>query len=46
LTPHWWVLLLQGLTVLWLVGSFALVWGVMLTIGGFDVRRLHKQLAA
>jgi uncharacterized membrane protein HdeD (DUF308 family) len=35
-----------ALAVLWLIGSFALVWGVMLTLGGFDVRRLHKQVTA
>jgi uncharacterized membrane protein HdeD (DUF308 family) len=35
-----------ALAVLWLIGSFALVWGVMLMIGGFDVRRLHKQVTA
>ena len=35
-----------ALAVLWLIGSFALVWGVMLAIGGFDVRRLHKQVTA
>ena len=37
----------QGaLAVLWLIGSYALVWGVMLLVGGFDVRRLHKQVTA
>jgi uncharacterized membrane protein HdeD (DUF308 family) len=35
-----------ALAVLWLIGSYALVWGVMLTLGGFDVRRLHKHVAA
>ena len=35
-----------ALTVLWLIGSYALVWGLMLMLGGFDVRRLHKQLSA
>jgi uncharacterized membrane protein HdeD (DUF308 family) len=35
-----------ALAVLWLIGSFALLWGVMLLIGGFDVRRLHKQVSA
>jgi uncharacterized membrane protein HdeD (DUF308 family) len=35
-----------ALSVLWLIGSFALVWGVMLLLGGFDVRRLHKQVTA
>ncbi|MGE5813933.1 MAG: HdeD family acid-resistance protein [Acidobacteriota bacterium] len=35
-----------ALTVLWLIGSYALVWGVMLMLGGFDVRRLHKRLSA
>jgi uncharacterized membrane protein HdeD (DUF308 family) len=32
--------------VLWLIGSFALVCGAMLLLGGFDVRRLQKQLSA
>jgi uncharacterized membrane protein HdeD (DUF308 family) len=37
----------QGaLAVLWLIGSYALVWGVMLLVGGFDVRRLHRQVTA
>jgi uncharacterized membrane protein HdeD (DUF308 family) len=45
------VLLIQNpaagaLAVLWLIGSFALVWGVMLMLGGFDVRRLHKHVTA
>ena len=35
-----------ALALLWLIGSYALVWGVMLTLGGFDVRRLHKQVSA
>ena len=35
-----------ALAVLWLIGSFALVCGVMLLLGGFDVRRLHKQVSA
>ena len=35
-----------ALAVLWLIGSFAFLWGVMLLIGGFDVRRLHKQVSA
>jgi hypothetical protein len=30
----------EGPSVLWLIGSYALVWGVMLMLGGFDVRRL------
>jgi uncharacterized membrane protein HdeD (DUF308 family) len=34
------------LAVLWLIGSYALAWGVMLTLGGFGVRRLHKQVSA
>lgn len=32
-----------ALAVLWLIGSYALVWGVMLMAGGFDVRRLRKH---
>jgi uncharacterized membrane protein HdeD (DUF308 family) len=35
-----------ALAVLWLIGSFALIWGVMLAISGFDVRRLHKHVTA
>jgi len=35
-----------ALAVLWLIGGFALVCGVMLTIGGFDIRRLRRRLAA
>jgi uncharacterized membrane protein HdeD (DUF308 family) len=35
-----------ALAVLWLIGSFAVVWGVMLMLGGFDVRRLHKHVTA
>jgi uncharacterized membrane protein HdeD (DUF308 family) len=35
-----------ALAVMWLIGSYALVWGVMLMLGGFDVRRLHKQVTA
>lgn len=35
-----------ALAVLWLIGIYAFIWGVMLMLGGFDVRRLHKQLSA
>ena len=35
-----------ALGVLWLIGSYALVWGGMLMVGGFDVRRLNKQVSA
>ena len=35
-----------ALAVLWLIGAYALVWGVTLLAGGFDVRRLHKQVSA
>ena len=35
-----------ALTMLWLIGSFALVWGVLLLLSGFDVRWLHKQASA
>jgi uncharacterized membrane protein HdeD (DUF308 family) len=35
-----------ALAVLWLIGSYALVWGVMLLLGGFGVRRLQKQASA
>lgn len=33
------------LTVLWLIATYAIVWGVTLMIGGFDVHRL-KPIAA
>jgi uncharacterized membrane protein HdeD (DUF308 family) len=37
----------QGaLAVLWMIGGFALAWGVTLMVGGFDVRRLHKDAKA
>ena len=32
-----------ALAVLWVIGSYALVWGVTLTVGGFDIRRLRKH---
>jgi hypothetical protein len=35
-----------ALVMLWLIGSIALVWGAMLLLGGFGVRRLHKQVSA
>jgi uncharacterized membrane protein HdeD (DUF308 family) len=35
-----------ALAVLWLIGTYALIWGVMLMVGGFDVRRLHKHVSA
>jgi uncharacterized membrane protein HdeD (DUF308 family) len=35
-----------ALTLVWLIGSYALVWGVMLLLSAFDVRRLHKQASA
>jgi len=35
-----------ALAVLWLIGSFALVWGVMLMTGGLGVRRLRRRLPA
>lgn len=35
-----------ALAVLWLIGVYAFVWGIMLMIGGFDVHRLHKQVSA
>ncbi len=35
-----------ALAMLWLIGLFAIVWGVMLMVSGFDVRRLSKQPAA
>jgi uncharacterized membrane protein HdeD (DUF308 family) len=35
-----------ALAVLWLIGAYALVWGVMLVLGGFDIRRLSKHAAA
>ncbi len=35
-----------GVALLWLVGGFAIAWGVMLIIGGFDLRRLTKGATA
>jgi uncharacterized membrane protein HdeD (DUF308 family) len=35
-----------ALTGIWLIGAFALVWGVTLAISGFDINRLSKQAAA
>jgi uncharacterized membrane protein HdeD (DUF308 family) len=35
-----------ALAVLWMIGGFALAWGVALMLGGFDVRRLHKGAKA
>lgn len=34
-----------ALTVLWPIATFAIVWGVMLMIGGFDVHRLKPTAA-
>lgn len=34
-----------ALAVLWLIGIYALVWGVMMLVGGIDVHRLQKRLA-
>ncbi|MGH9253705.1 MAG: HdeD family acid-resistance protein [Vicinamibacterales bacterium] len=35
-----------ALAVLWLIASYAIVWGTMLMIGGFDVRRLKRHATA
>jgi uncharacterized membrane protein HdeD (DUF308 family) len=35
-----------ALTVLWLIATFAIVWGVVLMIGGFGVHRLGKHAVA
>ena len=35
-----------ALTVLWLIATFAIVWGVVLMIGGFGVHRLGKHATA
>ncbi len=35
-----------GLAVVWLIGTFALLWGAMLVIGGFDLRRMTRQATA
>jgi uncharacterized membrane protein HdeD (DUF308 family) len=35
-----------ALAMLWLIGTFALLWGVMLMIGGFDIHRLRKHATA
>ena len=34
-----------ALAVLWLIGTYALIWGMTLMVGGFDVRRLHKHVS-
>jgi uncharacterized membrane protein HdeD (DUF308 family) len=37
----------QGaLAVLWMFASFAILWGVMLLVSGFDIHRLRKHAAA
>lgn len=33
-----------ALAVLWVIGSYAIVWGVMLMIGGFDIHRARKHV--
>jgi uncharacterized membrane protein HdeD (DUF308 family) len=35
-----------GVAVLWLIGIFAMLWGAMLIVGGFDLRRLTRQATA
>jgi uncharacterized membrane protein HdeD (DUF308 family) len=35
-----------GLAVVWLVGVFGMLWGAMLIIGGFDLRRLTRDATA
>jgi uncharacterized membrane protein HdeD (DUF308 family) len=35
-----------ALALLWLIGAYAIVWGIMLLIGGFDIRRLRKHVTA
>ncbi len=41
-----WNPLKGGLAVVWLIGMFALLWGVMLIVGGFDLRRATRHAAA
>ena len=35
-----------ALAVLWIIASYAIVWGVMLMIGGFDIHRARRHAAA
>ena len=35
-----------GFAVVWLIGVFAMLWGAMLIIGGFDLRRLTRDATA
>ena len=35
-----------ALALLWLIAAYAIVWGAMLILGGFDVRRARKQILA
>ena len=35
-----------GVALLWLIGIFAMLWGAMLIIGGFDLRRLTRDATA
>lgn len=35
-----------GVAVVWLIGVFAMLWGAMLVIGGFDLRRLTRDATA
>jgi len=35
-----------ALAVLWVIATYAIVWGVVLMISGFDIRRARRPLAA
>ncbi|MGE5246063.1 MAG: HdeD family acid-resistance protein [Betaproteobacteria bacterium] len=35
-----------ALALLWVIASYAIVWGIMLIIGGFEVRRARKHVVA
>jgi uncharacterized membrane protein HdeD (DUF308 family) len=35
-----------GVALVWMVGVFAMLWGTMLVIGGFDLRRLTRHATA
>jgi len=42
----WWVLLLEGLAVVWLIGIYALLFGGLLTFLGLKFRKLQTPRAA
>ncbi len=36
----------RGVAVVWLIAVFAIAWGVMQMVGGFDLRRFTKHATA